>query len=102
MIQTGTSTIDVINSIAREQRIPIIFAAAAGLPHDEAGHPRSLGASKVRLSPFISPLKSADEQALAKGPSKGVLDGHGDNFSIVFAAMGVNMETARFLQQDFE
>jgi len=25
-----------------------------------------------------------------------------DNFAIVFAAMGVNMETARFFKQDFE
>lgn len=37
-----------------------------------------------------------------KGPTKGVHDGHEDNFSIVFAAMGVNMETARFFKQDFE
>ncbi len=29
-------------------------------------------------------------------------DGHEDNFAIVFAAMGVNMETARFFKQDFE
>ena len=37
-----------------------------------------------------------------KGPSKDALDGHEDNFSVVFAAMGVNMETARFFKQDFE
>ncbi|WRT70099.1 uncharacterized protein IL334_007093 [Kwoniella shivajii] len=36
------------------------------------------------------------------GSTKGVHDGHEDNFSIVFAAMGVNMETARFFKQDFE
>ena len=35
-------------------------------------------------------------------PTKGVLDGHEENFAIVFAAMGVNMETARFFKQDFE
>lgn len=35
------------------------------------------------------------------GRDKGVNDGHEDNFSIVFAAMGVNMETARFFMQDF-
>lgn len=35
-------------------------------------------------------------------PGKSVLDGHEDNFAIVFAAMGVNMETARFFKQDFE
>ena len=33
---------------------------------------------------------------------KGVLDDHEDNFAIVFGAMGVNMETARFFKQDFE
>ena len=33
---------------------------------------------------------------------KSVLDDHEDNFAIVFAAMGVNMETARFFKQDFE
>jgi V-type H+-transporting ATPase subunit B len=31
-----------------------------------------------------------------------VLDDHEENFAIVFAAMGVNMETARFFKQDFE
>ena len=30
---------------------------------------------------------------------KGVVDDHEDNFAIVFAAMGVNMETARFFKQ---
>lgn len=29
-------------------------------------------------------------------------DAKDDNFAIVFAAMGVNMETARFFKQDFE
>ena len=37
-----------------------------------------------------------------QGATKGVHDGHADNFSIVFGAMGVNMETARFFKQDFE
>ena len=35
MIQTGISTIDVMNSIARGQKIPIF--SAAGLPHNEVG-----------------------------------------------------------------
>jgi hypothetical protein len=42
------------------------------------------------------------QAGLVKGPTKGVLDGHEDNFSVVFAAMGVNMETARFFKEDFE
>jgi F0F1-type ATP synthase beta subunit len=39
---------------------------------------------------------------LVKGPTKDVHDGHEDNFSVVFGAMGVNRETARFFKQDFE
>ena len=35
MIQTGISAIDVMNSIARGQKIPLF--SAAGLPHNEVG-----------------------------------------------------------------
>ncbi|KAF8827678.1 hypothetical protein HHX47_DHR4000098 [Lentinula edodes] len=82
MIQTGISTIDTMNSIARGQKIPIF--SAAGLPHNE------IAAQIVRQS------------GLVKRPTKDVHDGHEDNFSVVFAAMGVNMETARFFKEDFE
>merc|ERR1711948_249428 len=40
------------------------------------------------------------QASLVKG--KDVLDHSADNFSIVFGAMGVNMETARFFRNDFE
>ncbi|KAF3082476.1 Vacuolar ATP synthase subunit B, variant 2 [Orbilia oligospora] len=82
MISTGISAIDGMNSIARGQKIPIF--SAAGLPHNE------IAAQICR------------QAGLVKGPTKGVLDGHEDNFSIVFAAMGVNMETSRFFTRDFE
>ena len=42
------------------------------------------------------------QAGLVKLPGKSVLDAHEDNFAIVFAAMGVNMEAARFFKQDFE
>ena len=42
------------------------------------------------------------QAGLVKRPTKDVHDGHEDNFSVVFAAMGVNMETARFFKEDFE
>lgn len=35
MIQTGISAIDIMNSIARGQKIPLF--SAAGLPHNEIG-----------------------------------------------------------------
>ncbi|CAG8557856.1 6185_t:CDS:10 [Paraglomus brasilianum] len=82
MIQTGISAIDTMNSIARGQKIPIF--SAAGLPHNE------IAAQICR------------QAGLVKKIDKGVFDDHEDNFSIVFAAMGVNMETARFFKQDFE
>ncbi|CAK9795310.1 V-type proton ATPase subunit B [Anthophora plagiata] len=74
--------IDVMNSIARGQKIPIF--SAAGLPHNE------IAAQICR------------QAGLVKVPGKSVLDSHEENFAIVFAAMGVNMETARFFKQDFE
>jgi V-type H+-transporting ATPase subunit B len=71
-----------MNSIARGQKIPLF--SAAGLPHNE------IGAQIVR------------QAGLVKQPGKGTVDGHEDNFAVVFGAMGVNMETARFFTKDFE
>ncbi|CAB3410443.1 unnamed protein product [Caenorhabditis bovis] len=79
MIQTGISAIDVMNSIARGQKIPIF--SAAGLPHNE------IAAQIVRQGGLVQ-LPDKPHEAT--------------NFAIVFAAMGVNMETARFFKQDFE
>jgi V-type H+-transporting ATPase subunit B len=73
MIQTGISAIDLMNSIARGQKIPIF--SAAGLPHNE------IAAQICRQAGLV---------------------GEQTNFAIVFAAMGVNMETARFFKADFE
>ncbi|CAO1623488.1 unnamed protein product [Jaminaea pallidilutea] len=91
MIQTGISTIDVMNSIARGQKIPIF--SAAGLPHND------IAAQICRQAGLV---KKPDAGGKSSKPSKGVHDDHEDNFSIVFGAMGVNMETARFFKQDFE
>lgn len=82
MISTGISAIDTMNSVARGQKIPIF--SAAGLPHNE------IAAQICR------------QAGLVKGPSKGIHDDHEENFSIVFAAMGVNLETSRFFTRDFE
>jgi V-type H+-transporting ATPase subunit B len=80
MIQTGISAIDVMNSIARGQKIPLF--SANGLPHNE------IGAQICR------------QASLVKG--KDVFDHSEENFAIVFAAMGANMEVARFFRTDFE
>jgi len=78
MIQTGISTIDVMNSIARGQKIPLF--SAAGLPHNE------VAAQICRQAGLVD-----------RGDGKPK-----DDFAIVFAAMGANQETARFYRQDFE
>eukprot|EP00002_Diphylleia_rotans_P008020 TRINITY_DN1768_c0_g1_i4.p1 TRINITY_DN1768_c0_g1~~TRINITY_DN1768_c0_g1_i4.p1 ORF type:complete len:341 (-),score=89.41 TRINITY_DN1768_c0_g1_i4:162-1184(-) len=42
------------------------------------------------------------QASLVKHKGNGTTDRDDDNFAIVFAAMGVNMETARFFKQSFE
>merc|ERR1719313_1856734 len=76
MIQTGISAIDTMNSVARGQKIPLF--SAAGLPHNEIA------------------AQIARQAGLVK------FEGKQEEFAIVFAAMGVNMETARFFKSDFE
>lgn len=80
MIQTGISSIDVMNSIARGQKIPLF--SAAGLPHND------IAAQIVRQAQLVQTKSTIDETQ--------------ENFAIVFAAMGINMETARFFKDDFE
>eukprot|EP00161_Ancyromonas_sigmoides_P020809 TRINITY_DN608_c1_g1_i1.p1 TRINITY_DN608_c1_g1~~TRINITY_DN608_c1_g1_i1.p1 ORF type:complete len:529 (+),score=237.08 TRINITY_DN608_c1_g1_i1:151-1587(+) len=75
MIQTGISTIDVMNSIARGQKIPIF--SSAGLPHNQ------IAAQIVRQASLVD--TSAES-----------------NFAIVFGAMGVSNEVARYFKRDFE
>ncbi|KAK0947974.1 Vacuolar ATP synthase subunit B [Friedmanniomyces endolithicus] len=89
MISTGISAIDTMNSIARGQKIPIF--SAAGLPHNE------IAAQICRQSGLVQLQKEQQD-----GVNKGVHDDHDDNFSIVFGAMGVNLETSRFFTRDFE
>lgn len=85
MIQTGISTIDVMNSIARGQKIPLF--SAAGLPHND------IAAQICRQAGLVH----HEGEDSGEGNKK-----EKEEFAIVFAAMGVNMETAHFFKQDFE
>jgi len=80
MIQTGISVIDLQCSIARGQKIPLF--SAAGLPHND------IAAQIVRHASLV---KTSDR-----------VDDSEESFAIVFGAMGVTMETARFFKEDFE
>lgn len=80
MIQTGISAIDMMCSVIRGQKIPLF--SAAGLPHNE------IGAQICRQARLVQ--------------GKDVKDHSDENFAIVFAAMGVTSETARFFKDDFD
>ena len=117
MIQTGISTIDVMNSIARGQKIPLF--SAAGLPHNDiaaqicrqAGLVKHSEDDLIQARCFARPavcrrLTGACKRdhpldAWCHWPPS-AQTGEEEEFAIVFAAMGVNMETAHFFKQDFE
>ena len=71
-IQTGISTIDGLNSLVRGQKLPIF--SGSGLPHNR------LAAQIVRQAKLI---------------------GEDTKFAVVFAAMGVSYDDARFFEEDF-
>ncbi|MDR2649252.1 MAG: V-type ATP synthase subunit B [Clostridiales bacterium] len=73
-IQTGISAIDGLATLIRGQKLPIF--SGDGLPHDQ------LAAQIVRQA------------------SLGL--GSGDNFAVVFAAMGVKYDAADYFRRSFE
>ncbi len=72
-IQTGVSTIDCMTTLVRGQKLPIF--SSLGLPHNE------LAAQIVRQA---------------------TVPGNKSNFVVVFAAMGITSEEARFFINDFQ
>ncbi len=72
-IQTGISTIDGMNTLVRGQKLPIF--SGSGLTHNE------LAAQIARQAKVL---------------------GEGEEFSVVFAAMGITFEEASFFMKDFE
>ncbi|MCJ7455195.1 V-type ATP synthase subunit B [Candidatus Bathyarchaeota archaeon] len=72
-IQTGISAIDGMNTLVRGQKLPLF--SGAGLPHN------AVAAQVAR-------------QAQVRGS--------GETFAIVFAAIGITADEARFFREDFE
>jgi V/A-type H+-transporting ATPase subunit B len=70
-IQTGISTIDGLNPLVRGQKLPVF--SGAGLPHDE------ITAQLARQATVL---------------------GKGEEFAVVFAAMGITFEAAQFFIND--
>ncbi len=87
-IQTGISTIDMLNTLVRGQKLPIF--SGAGLPHSKlaaqiARQARGLSKEEVESGQNANAGKKGDEK-----------------FAVVFAAMGVTFEEAQFFQKEFE
>ncbi len=72
-IQTGISTIDGLNPLVRGQKLPIF--SGSGLPHDD------LTAQLARQATVL---------------------GKGEDFAVVFAAMGITFEAAQFFINDLK
>ncbi len=72
-IQTGISTIDGLNPLVRGQKLPVF--SGAGLPHD------NITAQLARQATVL---------------------GKGEEFAVVFAAMGITFEAAQFFIDDLE
>jgi len=87
-IQTGISTIDILNTLVRGQKLPIF--SGAGLPHNR------LAAQIARQARVLAPEEVEQGKAIETG---GETD---EKFAVVFAAMGVTFEEAQYFQQEFE
>jgi V/A-type H+-transporting ATPase subunit B len=72
-IQTGISTIDGLNPLVRGQKLPIF--SGSGLPHDQ------ITAQLARQATVL---------------------GEGEEFAVVFAAMGITFEAAQFFINDLK
>ena len=79
-IQTGISAIDGMNTLLRGQKLPLF--SGAGMPHDQ------LAAQIVR-------------QATLGRPAGAAADTEAEQFSIVFAAMGVKNDVADYFRRSF-
>ncbi len=71
-IQTGVSTIDLLNTLVRGQKLPIF--SGSGLPHSRLA---------AQIARQASVLKT------------------GEKFAVIFAAMGITFEEAEFFIEDF-
>ena len=89
-IQTGISSIDVLNTLVRGQKLPLF--SGAGLPHNK------LAAQIARQARVLT---SAEVEE-ATGVPKEKADATDEKFAVVFAAMGVTFEEARYFQEEFE
>lgn len=87
-IQTGISTIDVLNTLVRGQKLPIF--SGSGLPHSQL-------AAQIARQARVLTKNEVETQGIEMGEA-----GADDKFAVVFGAMGVTFEEAQYFKQEFE
>ena len=89
-IETGISTIDMLNSLVRGQKLPIF--SGGGLPHNRLAIEIALHAR----------LRSSGDASSHGADSHGVDSHEHEGFAIVFAGIGVPFDTAETFRRTLE
>jgi len=98
-IETGISTLDLMNSLVRGQKLPLF--SGGGLPHDRlaveiASHAR------LRDRPPKDRLEAAASQGEPPASGAARRTAPADDFVIVFAGIGVPYDSAEYFRRSLE
>lgn len=99
-IETGISSIDIMNSLVRGQKLPIF--SGAGLPHDQLAIQI---ASQAHLRKADAEKKTASKKTVNKktpGVDGAAEDAADDDFAMVFVAIGVPYDSAELFRSAME
>ncbi|MBL8326790.1 MAG: V-type ATP synthase subunit B [Rubrivivax sp.] len=98
-IETGVSTLDLMNSLVRGQKLPIF--SGGGLPHDRLA---AEIAQHARLRPRPEDARqgppAVDSHPAGRGSHPA--EGAPDEFAIVFAGIGLPYDSAEFFRRSLE
>lgn len=98
-IETGISTLDLMNSLVRGQKLPLF--SGGGLPHDRlameiAGHARLRGTEPQHHLAAVVPPGERPSSGAAQRTTPD------DDFAIVFAGIGVPYDSAEYFRRCLE
>jgi V/A-type H+/Na+-transporting ATPase subunit B len=99
-IETGISTLDLMNSLVRGQKLPLF--SGGGLPHDRlaveiAGHARLRG--RIQPQDRLAAVAPQGERPSSTAAQR---TAPADDFVIVFAGIGVPYDSAEYFRRSLE
>ena len=99
-IETGISTLDLMNSLVRGQKLPLF--SGGGLPHDRlavdiAGHARLRTRQSPERPQALAPRGGEPSSGAAQRTAR-----QQDDFAIVFAGIGVPHDSAEYFRRSLE